>query len=205
VTRQKANLRRYYDRLDQLANEGDRTRSASDIHRQLVKELAGELALPHERTTRAWVRRFRTPDASGRWELRPGAGPGARLVLGVLEAFAAMGGRIPLYLTNDDANWIITIREAAPTLGPMSAQVLASSYKSRLANGAATADLDYFLAVAPWRGGNARWNYEQAVHRGFVTRVVVGAKSADDEARERCRRLLDQRREAGYVVDEEEC
>jgi hypothetical protein len=205
VTRQRAGLGPYYDRLVTLANEGDRRRSAASIHRALVREFASVLDLPTERTTRNWVDEARAPDASGRWELRPEAGPEARLVLEVLEAFAALGGRTPLYLTNDAARWIVTIREAAPTLGAMSACVLAGLYRSRLAHGAPTADLDYFLALAPWRGGNARWAYEQAVKRGFTARVSIAAKSANDEALDLCRKTRDERLRAGFDVDDEDC
>lgn len=202
-------MQAYYDRAAVLANEVDRTRRSSDIHRQLARELADELEdlgipFPSPKTTLNAVKKARAHDASGDWEFRPGSGEEARLVLEALRALAGIGGSVPLHLTNDTAAWVVAIRQAAPSLGPHSAIALASLYRARLANHTSTGDLDYFLAMGPWRGPSERWAYHAAVKRGFVTRVAFAARSNEDEAADLRARITEERRAAGFIVDDEE-
>jgi len=105
-----------------------------------------------EQSVRRYARSFR---GEGRiWGLtHESDGKRARLVLEVLDVVQRRTEGRRQFVTIGEANWIVKLREAAPTLPPWQAYRLANLYASRTpeeGEGESTADLDAYLAAEPW-------------------------------------------------------
>ena len=124
----------------------------AQIHRELAPIAKKHLlAVPSLRTVQRIARRAAPPDPSGPWRLWAGEGIArahpelvAPVLAGVMEATE---GRVEV-LTNRSADWIATIRIAAPALPPWPCYVLARRYVAFEAGGRDTGQLDQVVALA---------------------------------------------------------
>ena len=143
--------------------------------------------VPNESTVRAWVRKdnddylrqirpvecmakeANARDTSGTWELGDSeSGEDARLILEVLTEIIDWSYGKQQHFTKGEAMWILKIRKAAPDLDMLRAWLLAILYRTRETLEIETADLDHFVASAPWRSDEARDKYEQRLEKGWV-------------------------------------
>jgi len=144
--------------------------SAAQIHAQLVDEF-GEW-VPSVRTVQDIVKEVKVHDSSDRWSL-VNSDPGTvGIVLPVLAAVIrrSKGRR---FLTTAEARWVVRVRKAAPDLPAIAIYQLARLYMQRQESGHSVADLDSFLAFAPWRG-RAFWNsYKEAAEERWIERPIL--------------------------------
>lgn len=171
-SRQLANRSRGYidgdvrDEIEVKAETSDW--SPAQIRRGLERQKGFEGRLPSAKTFETIVKRIRgAGDSTAPWHLSDG-NEGA-LILPVLAEVIAntMGER--RHLTEAEAGWICRVRRAAPDLSPLfAAYQLARVYLSRNARDVPTADLDAFLAFAPWRSEELAQRYYNAVYEGWT-------------------------------------
>lgn len=143
--------------------------NAAQIHERLVKAFPD--TAPTDRTVRTIVRELLPPDPSGPWQPGPDDDPeeAARVLEAVAEVVARAKGRPAWQLPSRElARWIAWIRAGWPDLDPVVAVVLATDYWARRANKQGTADLDAFLAFAPWRSAEAYRRLQDATAQGRV-------------------------------------
>ncbi|MBE3590444.1 MAG: hypothetical protein IMW98_06435 [Firmicutes bacterium] len=143
--------------------------NAAQIHERLVQAFPD--TAPTDRTVRAIVRELLPPDPSGPWQPGPDDDPEeAALVLEAwAETMARAKGRASWKLpSRERARWIAWIRSGWPDLDPVVAVVLATDYWARRASKQSTADLDAFLAFAPWRSEEAYSRLQEAIQQGRV-------------------------------------
>jgi hypothetical protein len=133
--------------------------NAAAIRRQLVREFGNE-RVPNTRTILDRIARY-APDPSGPWSLADSDGDGGRLVLEVQRALIeySMSTRTP---TRAEADWVIRIRRAAPSIPPRRAFHLAQRYielaerppretkQQQAQREARLSELDQVLALNPW-------------------------------------------------------
>lgn len=164
-----------YDAIYRYVRERGITNAAA-IHEALKRELPAD-KVPAERTVRNVVRELLPPAPSGPWE--PGLDNDPEDVALVLEAWSkaiSMGWQdepvqekplwvIPNY---DMAEWIAWVRRGWPDLDPALSVFMAVDYWSRRESGRSTADLDAYLAFAPWRSPEAYARFNWYVNQGFV-------------------------------------
>jgi len=135
----------------------------------------------------------------------------AAILLPVLaEVHQATEGQVQS-VTRREADWIIRIRRAVADLPGWDAYLLARDYLARGERNEDTADLDWYLVMAPWRPGNGM-RYIEAARDGRVPggRIVhpervaffrqVEAKRADEE-RERANDVEFRAAIATYYAD----
>ena len=197
-----------------LAREG--RYSPAEIHRRIIERF-GTAAAPVLRTVENIAREVTPRDTSEAWRLagtlaNPPADPDdAAILLPVLaEVHQATEGQVQS-VTRREADWIIRIRRAVADLPGWDAYLLARDYLARGERNEDTADLDWYLVMAPWRPGNGM-RYIEAARDGRVPggRIVhpervaffrqVEAKRADEE-RERANDVEFRAAIATYYAD----
>ena len=122
---------------------------------QITREAAAKgwpaPALPSLRTVQAIVREYRPPDSSARWSVGDAEGDDeARLVLPVLAEIADRTKGHSSRVTHAEAEWVVRIRRAVPTLAPWQAFQLARFYLAKTARNESTETLDLYLALTVW-------------------------------------------------------
>jgi len=126
--------------------------------------------LPEIRTVQRIVKDVRVPDTSGPWQFGDSPADVQDVILDTLAALVTWTeGRVQ-ELTADEAE---TLAQLAPRTRTMDARQrwrLAQLYRLRRARDASTADLDQFLAFAPWADNEHRQRYERALKLGHVPR-----------------------------------
>lgn len=158
--------------------------NAAEIHRALARRFPDPDDLPSERTIRDILAELRGVDDGEPWAF-PAAVPDAidaALVLPVLARLmqSSRGGRRGV--TVGEARWITAIRRAAPGLDPRVAFELAREYLLAAAGKADRADLDAFLAFAPWESGAARSTYEAALGAKWIGPPLAWLRQTGEEA-----------------------
>lgn len=139
--------------------------SAKQIREYLESELEGQKKLPDVRTIQRMISEHDHADETGPWEIGPAADidPGAALaVLG--EVMALTEGRVS-QLSKAEARWVSTLRMVWGDLPSYHLYGLARLYIWRRHRKETTADLDAFLAFAPWREPQAK-RYMREVQEG---------------------------------------
>jgi hypothetical protein len=157
--------------IAQLATSGY---SPSDIHRmiQTNPRFGGPYSVPALRTVQEHVRRLQVHDTSGTWSLTSVDPTTAGLVLDALATIIeSTEGRVHA-ITNAEAQWVVTIRQARPDVSPWTAFVLARSATRREARGESLDVLTLYLALAPWRGSDE--TREEARARYFALTGEAG-------------------------------
>lgn len=169
VRRTKRRLsRKVLDKIEELANDGY---AATQVLIELQKDrnLKGEY-LPPLRTLQRIIRDDIIPqDPSGPWSLADSEGIDAPAILEVLaEVISHTEGRVKS-VTRNEAKWIVSISRAVPDLPTWGVFTLARAYLKREETKESTADLDTYLAFAPWRDREHEEAYKKAVEAGYVT------------------------------------
>lgn len=137
--------------------------TGADIHRMLSGDPRfknGEFyGGPGLRTIQEHVRRQASHDTSGVWDLASADPATASVVLNVLAVVIRdTDGRIQ-EVTKAEAQWVGTIHQARPDLPEWTTYVLARMALRGEAQGESLKALTFFLAVAPWRGGDEVWEW----------------------------------------------
>jgi hypothetical protein len=140
--------------------------SATEIVSKLDTEHKFVGRVPRERAVRGIARRLRRSDASGEWQLEDSDQEETRAVLDSLGAVLRISNGARTYLSKDEAAWVGRVFAAAPTLNPWLRYKLAVFYATRRSLGRPTVDLDAFLALAPWQGGDFASQYIGGVKAG---------------------------------------
>lgn len=136
------------------------------IYRNLEGKEKFKDKLPSLRTVQTIVKQGRPRDTTGAWTLEDSAAGDAALVLETLAAVIEYSEGLTTAFTIKQAEWIVRIRRAAPDLHLWAAYHLAWSYQSRIEEKISTADLDAYLAFAPWRSDDALARYKEAFRQG---------------------------------------
>lgn len=124
--------------------------------------------VPHLRTIQRIARRVKPSDQSGLWRIDDSAPAAARHVLDFLAlAITESEGRVTT-VTRMEAEWIARFREVGPPMSFEQTARLLSVYGDRRERETTTADIDAFIAFAPWRSRRAAALYMTAVVRGQV-------------------------------------
>ena len=160
-------------------NQGRRTSQSQirTIHRlarerNSVQEICAELALTYgpdaikERSVQNYVRRVRNNQVA--WERLDATGVNAYLVMEVLPSVIERSDGKKLEFTQQESEWIIWIRQIAPTLPPKSVWELATYYmtEDRNITGKSFQQLDAFLAYKPWESLEAMTRYDNLKEDG---------------------------------------
>jgi hypothetical protein len=146
------------DAIHELASDGYRP---ADIHRRL-NERFGLSATPVLRTVENIAREVTPHDTSEAWRLAAAEPAAAAIILPVLaELLESSEGRIQS-VSRREAEWIVRLRGAVPDLPAIDAYKLARDYLARRQRNEDTADLDWYLVMAPWRPGNGMRYIEAA-------------------------------------------
>ncbi len=140
-------------------------KNAAEIH----GELEHRADRPTDRTIRSAVRKLRGHDLSGPSHLEKGGDVDAALVMPVLGAVIEQSeGRIRT-LTRAQAEWITSIRRAAPDLtDPLHVYELAL-----VALGGKAEHVEQQLAFRPWLSDEHRARWETAKAKGWVGTAVT--------------------------------
>lgn len=157
-----------YQAIHRMVREEGIT-NAAQVHQRLVAAFPD--TAPTERTVRTVVRELLPPDPSGAWQPGPDDEPEeAARVLAAMAAVAARGKGEPRWqpLSRERARWVAWVLTGWPDLDPLVGVVLATDYWARRSAGRSTADLDAFLAFAPWRSDRAYQLFQELAERGRV-------------------------------------
>jgi hypothetical protein len=122
----------------------------AEIERELDRNPALRGEVPDRRTIQRHAKRVRPPDTSRAWALLGADPEDAALILDVVcYVFDLSEGRV--WLTQDEAAWVLRVEIAAPSIPPRWAWWLATTYRL-LADEAEpeTRALDVTLGVEPW-------------------------------------------------------
>jgi hypothetical protein len=161
------------------------------ILRGIERAMADREDLPDIRTVQRYVKQIRHGDAGDAWTLPPSAIGGSGFVLTALaEVIRQTRGRVR-QITKGLAPWLESVHAVAPDLDAWTAYLVARMYSNRHEQGLPTADLDHFLAFAPWRSDQSARSYEAAVANGWIdpapiamnwaSRVIVTAAALDSK------------------------
>lgn len=149
--------------------------NAAEIFRYLERKFMGTgVPVPSERSIRNLVRELAPPDPSGRWVPGPDNDPQEdALILATLaerprRAPDRWAGKDWLAITNERARWLVWLRVGWPDIDPIVALSLAADYRARREAGSHTADLDAYLAFAPWRSLDAYRRWDAAIKTGAI-------------------------------------
>lgn len=149
--------------------------NAAEIYRYLERKFTGTgVPVPSERSIRNLVRELVPPDPSGPWAPGPDNDPREDAL--ILTTLAERPRRWPdrwagkdwLAITNEHARWLVWLRTGWPDIDPLVALALAAEYRARREAGRETADLDAYLAFAPWRSRDAYQQWDAAIKAGLV-------------------------------------
>ncbi len=106
--------------------------------------------VPSRRTIQRIFRRTKPSDSSGAWRIEDSPPDDARVLLDFLaELITSTEGRIA-GITRREADWILRLRRLGPPVATAETLHLARHYATLRELGKSTADLDTFLAFAPW-------------------------------------------------------
>jgi len=142
---------------------------SAEIEKRL-KQKFGEAVAPSLRTIQRLVAKLTPTDPSSPWSLADAEGDDAELILPVLASVIEKTEGERQHLTRAEADWIERIRRAAPDLPPtVELFWLARDYILRTEREESTADIDAFLAFAPWRLGEPRQRYLNALGKEWTT------------------------------------
>ncbi|MEC9309005.1 MAG: hypothetical protein VX966_05815 [Chloroflexota bacterium] len=176
-------------------NQGRRTSQSQvrTIHRlaregHSVQEICAELTLIYgpdaikERSVQNYVRRVRNNQVP--WERLDATGVNAYLVMEVLPSVIETSDGKKLEFTQEESEWIIWIRQIAPTLPPQFVWELATYYmtEDRNITRKAFQQLDAFLAYKPWESLEAMTRYDNLKEDGVtpdngLTQLALGARA----------------------------
>ncbi|MGE0541497.1 MAG: helix-turn-helix domain-containing protein [Dehalococcoidia bacterium] len=159
-----AKRKRYIDgdvqaAIEELAQDQP-TWTATQIYRQLEQreELRGRL--PTVRTVQTIVKDVRPRDTSAAWSLAIAGPDEAAAVLPVLAAVVESTRGEVRTLTQREAGWIAKLRAVAADLPARETYRLARLFIAREDRSEPSADLDLFIAFAPWRNRQASDRYD---------------------------------------------
>jgi len=159
----------------------------TNVYRELESDERFSDRLPSKRTVVRRAKEAQTADTSGAWSIETDETDNPGAVLDVLSAVISFTqGRIRS-ISTAEATWIVHIREVRPDAPTMDTYLLARFYLVREAKEAAYADLDMYLAFAPWRGEAHESRYREAVKAGWVQEApltlggLVNSEHREDE------------------------
>lgn len=171
--------------IERLALDGFRP---AEIHRRLPG-LLGTNDVPTLRTVQNIARQVTPRDTSEDWGVATDASEDAAVLLPFLASITERtDGRIRR-LTRNEAAMVARLLRAVPDLPAETAFRLARDYLGRMEHGQDAADLDAFLAFAPWRDEASAVRYYRAFQHGWIDHlhledaVVTAAVAADQQAR----------------------
>ena len=162
-------------------NQGRRTSQSQvrTIHRlarerNSVQEICAELARTYgpdaikERSVQNYVRRVQNNQVA--WERLDATGVNAYLVMEVLPSVIERSDGKKIEFTQEESEWIIWIRQIAPTLPPKFVWELATYYmtENRNITGKSFQQLDAFLAYKPWESLEAMTRYDNLKEDGVT-------------------------------------
>ena len=158
--------RKYGDDVRHVIAEQRRLgKSPEEIQRELDKQ---GLPAPDSRHIRRIIDEVLARDRSQPWSLAKAAPTEAASVPSVLAELIIRSEGRRSDVTEKEAEWITRIRLAAPDFDLWAVYMMAHNYMVRTERGETTADLDTFLAFAPWRGEEQRRPYYEAVQAGHI-------------------------------------
>lgn len=160
--------------------------------KQIREYLEGDPALeeykkrPDTRTIQRMISE-RAADESGSWEPEPAAEIDPAAAFPVLsEVVRRTEGRVS-HLSRLEARWVSTLLAARANLPPWETYRLARLYIWRRQRGEPTADLDAFLAFAPWQETQAEPYISAIIGRlvptapTFLLKLIPGLRVVDGE------------------------
>jgi hypothetical protein len=160
--------------IERLALDGYRP---AEILRRLP-DLVGEANVPSSRVVQGIARRVTPRDTSEDWGVASDPREDAGVLLPFLaELLPATDGHIRT-LTQKEAEMIARLLRAVPDLPAFTAYHLARDYMARTEHGQASADLDAYLAFAPWRPGGAE-RHINAWERGWFQSIHIEVGSPE--------------------------
>lgn len=142
--------------------------------RQILDALGSEFEhTPDIRTVQRIVKADRPPDPSGSWRTTEWPGEDVKLVLEVLKYLWEIGEAYQL--TQTEAENILWVRQAAPTLPADLAWQLAKRYVLYNVKEIPTLPLDLYLAFRPWESSENQGAYFDAVPEPQRVMYVIEA------------------------------
>jgi len=158
----------YWNEQEEIAKPLFEARySVKDVRTNLRTKFGKEAELPPERTLYNWKRKY-APRPRERWQREKATAEESALLLPVLaEVASATGGRVRDF-DEADAEKLLRFLRIAPDLPPLELFLLNREYQRRPAG--ETADIDMFLACAPWRSAEGQRRYTRLERLGVVPR-----------------------------------
>jgi hypothetical protein len=151
--------------VERLTNEH---RSPAAIYRELERDERFADRLPTLRTVQNIARDFSPPDPSAAWSLADAEDGEPAAVLPVVAAITQYTEGRVRGVSRREAEWITRIREASPSVEPVTCWRLARLYFGRTERKESTAPLDSLLAFAPWASKAATDAYVEAIENEWV-------------------------------------
>lgn len=135
----------------------------AQVHAALEADPRFKGRVPHVRSLQRYAKDVQVPDPSAPWTLASPSPAAADQVLDVLAAVVEeTNGRVSS-VTQLEAEWISRLRAARPDLPGWECWFLARLYIMRTGRHESTADLDMYLAFAPWRDDEHADRYVDAI------------------------------------------
>lgn len=128
--------------------------------------------IPSASTIDRWILKLRPQDTSGEWGIEHAKdGDDARIVLEVYRALRdATDGVEPKkgHFTHLEAEWIIRVKRAAPTLDDFRVWIVADHYVRAKLQGQKTEGLLSFLGYRPWENKENKKRYQWALEHNQI-------------------------------------
>lgn len=156
---------------DLAVNRKDK--SPAEIYRDMLRQDEFKDRCPKKRTVERIVAELRAKDESPTWSIGDSDPEDAKLVLASLEHIVSNSFGRATTVSKAEAEWIIRIQKIAPDLSQFRAQVLAHLYRIRKSKKASTAELELYLALAPWRDREKLEKYMELVNEGKIKPMVM--------------------------------
>ena len=152
--------------------------SPPQIHKELKRQERFSERVPSLRQIQRLKAKLSASAPSSPWSLMDGNGEAdSVLVLPVLAAVIEETKGRKTGLTKAEAESITRIRRVAPDCDHWYAYVLARLYLLREQAKMPSADIEAYLAFAPWRGTQEAQAYQQALEEGWVSNVPYMSSS----------------------------
>lgn len=131
--------------------------------------------LPTLRTIERIVKDLAPDDGTGPWKLGDSGPEDTTIVLRTIAALALGSekhSRIYEPLTRREAEWVVRVARAAPDLPPgWPVWRLARMYLGHEQRNMPTRPVDFYVAMAPWRGERERVTYLEAIAEAGIPKV----------------------------------
>ena len=148
-------------RIEDLAFDAHRTPAQIEAALRRDKNIMGRV--PSRRTIQRVVRDLAYSDESEPWRLDSTVPPDDAQWLIQAAAHVTIHSRAARVLTAAEAESVLAVGHAAPSLPVGSALAIAREYLRRGEKGQPTGDLDVYLATAPWTHKRNRRRYLEVV------------------------------------------